>query len=666
MWSIVFTFRENIFYIICPVFLWVFTFCAWKTFFNLLILYTVIHGLLDWFTRFYLLRRRLPPGPFPYPLVGNLLQIWPNRMENEKLLAMADVYGPIFTIFLPNPIVVVCEQNKMHSIVLDGRPLRASPDNAPNLLRPQFCLSAQERKTGIHVDKWTCQNPTFLRFIKDGRGPQCARLQRQTDVLLDDICILLRKSAEEIIEFDLAKHMKKAAISMETLVELAASDSLFTRLFLSQRACAENYATNRSLLAEEIKKDIEKMRLDVKNENPAESFIEKYAMLNFEPLARAPGQKYRFAEGQSDSLITVCIDVIEQTIRPLVVIIDNSMSWFLANPRVQQRLFDELQENRSKPYRDFYNRDLLRRFIHEFMRQFCENEWHNISETAQELVFEGFTLPAHSTIVNIVVKRPAHQPLEVDTSPLPKYRCMCDAIVWKILAHLYTNIVDNFIVTECKGVMNPDASAAPLCTVEYRPKKEPPIRTPSEDPTPWETGSVPIGEKVRISRQPTIFGEPIIAHLPVTDGRLSPSPKIERTKSSVSTLFNFIRRNNNGEAPIDKSKTKEKKSFLSTFLGRPRAFTQSSKYAKQQTIVEEAKGEDEVGPVSRSRAVTISSPMKPRNTLNAVRGIFGGKKKEKSTRRRRKRRPSLPLPDSIPEDSKGELLPPVLRIEYTA
>ncbi|KAK0407186.1 hypothetical protein QR680_019062 [Steinernema hermaphroditum] len=700
MWSLAVTFRESYLYFVSFVFLLVFSFYSFTFSSTLFLLYIAIHGLLEWFLRVYTVRLRLPPGPFPLPFVGNLIEIWPNRSDRETLREISDVYGPIFTVFLPGPVVVVCEQTKMNRLVTDRRRVRASPEDGPKLLRAPFALSLHERRRRIHVDKWTCQNPTFTRFMKNGRGPQCRRLQRQADVLIDDICYLMRKTRQETIDFDLAKHMKKAAISMvvdlvlgrdlrfdksvlfarleycgylkdeELLVELATSDNLFTQCSSPQRVAAENYVKSRELLGEEIKKDIEKVRLNVKNENPAESFVEKYAMLNFEPEAGCEGQMYRFAEGQSDTLNAICLDVLEQTIRPLAAIIDNSMKWYQANAHVQARLYDELIDNRGKPTRDYYDRDLLRRFTHEFMRQFSEDEWHNVTVVEEEeLFFDGFVFPVGTTVVNCCPKKAPNMGLEVNNAPLPVYRCMCDAIVWRVLAHLYTNLVDNFIVTDCTDAMNPESSI-PLCTVQYRPKKEVRVRMLSDDPTPWEVGSIAVGEKVRVSRQPMIFGEPLpMASLrPPIGGRRSPSPnRVERTKSSVSALFNFIKRNNQGDSS-NKDKSKEKKSFLSAFLGRPRAFTQTAKKINQPTIQEEPKPEVETTPTSRSRAVTVSSMIKPQNTLNAVRNIFGGggKKKDKRQKRRRKRRPSLPLPASIPEDSKQKLLPPVLRIEYTA
>lgn len=58
--------------------------------------------------RFYKNVGRYPPGPTPLPLVGNLLQL--EKTNTHKCLEkMSKTYGPVFTIFLPTPTVVITQ-----------------------------------------------------------------------------------------------------------------------------------------------------------------------------------------------------------------------------------------------------------------------------------------------------------------------------------------------------------------------------------------------------------------------------------------------------------------------------------------------------------------------------------------------------------------------------
>ncbi|KAM5291902.1 LOW QUALITY PROTEIN: cytochrome P450 2J5-like [Ctenodactylus gundi] len=78
---------------------------------------------------FYYERTRLPPGPFPLPLLGNLWQL-SFQLHPEMLLQLAQRHGSVFTLWLgPTPIVVlsgfpaVKEALISNSEQFSGRPL---------------------------------------------------------------------------------------------------------------------------------------------------------------------------------------------------------------------------------------------------------------------------------------------------------------------------------------------------------------------------------------------------------------------------------------------------------------------------------------------------------------------------------------------------------------
>ncbi|XP_059239951.1 cytochrome P450 2F2-like isoform X2 [Mustela nigripes] len=53
-------------------------------------------------------RGSLPPGPTPLPLLGNLLQLEPGRLD-QALMELSGRWGPVFTVRLgPRPAVVLC------------------------------------------------------------------------------------------------------------------------------------------------------------------------------------------------------------------------------------------------------------------------------------------------------------------------------------------------------------------------------------------------------------------------------------------------------------------------------------------------------------------------------------------------------------------------------
>ncbi|XP_036120537.1 cytochrome P450 2C3-like isoform X2 [Molossus molossus] len=54
---------------------------------------------------------KLPPGPTPLPIIGNILQI-DTKNINESLLKLAKVYGPVFTVYLGPQRTVVLHGHK--------------------------------------------------------------------------------------------------------------------------------------------------------------------------------------------------------------------------------------------------------------------------------------------------------------------------------------------------------------------------------------------------------------------------------------------------------------------------------------------------------------------------------------------------------------------------
>ncbi|NXF02009.1 CP2J6 protein, partial [Smithornis capensis] len=73
-------------------------------------------------------RRRLPPGPTPYPIFGNLLQM-NFKIHHEYLKKMAKIHGNIFTVWLTNRPTVVLQGFQMvkegltvHAEDVTGRP----------------------------------------------------------------------------------------------------------------------------------------------------------------------------------------------------------------------------------------------------------------------------------------------------------------------------------------------------------------------------------------------------------------------------------------------------------------------------------------------------------------------------------------------------------------
>ncbi|XP_039233958.1 cytochrome P450 2J6-like isoform X2 [Pipra filicauda] len=92
------------------------------------LVFFVVSLLIIQFLKLQWMRRRLPPGPTPYPFFGNLFQM-NFRIHHENLKKMAKIYGNIFTLWVPQgPVVVlqgfqaVKEGLTVHAEDVAGRP----------------------------------------------------------------------------------------------------------------------------------------------------------------------------------------------------------------------------------------------------------------------------------------------------------------------------------------------------------------------------------------------------------------------------------------------------------------------------------------------------------------------------------------------------------------
>uniref|UniRef100_A0A8C5R9M1 Uncharacterized protein n=1 Tax=Leptobrachium leishanense TaxID=445787 RepID=A0A8C5R9M1_9ANUR len=64
-------------------------------------------------------RRRLPPGPTPLPLLGNLLQVRNGEMA-KTLMELSETYGSVYTFYFgPRPVVVFCGYEAVKEALID-------------------------------------------------------------------------------------------------------------------------------------------------------------------------------------------------------------------------------------------------------------------------------------------------------------------------------------------------------------------------------------------------------------------------------------------------------------------------------------------------------------------------------------------------------------------
>ncbi|VDL78964.1 unnamed protein product [Nippostrongylus brasiliensis] len=73
------------------------------------------------FHQFYWRRRNLPPGPLPLPLVGNTLSI-DMRNPAKTFSLWHAYYGPIYTVWLPHPMIVMASHEVLKDALIRNGP----------------------------------------------------------------------------------------------------------------------------------------------------------------------------------------------------------------------------------------------------------------------------------------------------------------------------------------------------------------------------------------------------------------------------------------------------------------------------------------------------------------------------------------------------------------
>nr|AMZ03390.1 cytochrome P450 CYP76AH10 [Plectranthus barbatus] len=95
---------------------------------NFVLLVLLFLALPAWllYRRWSLRRRKLPPGPFPPPIIGNILQL--GQHPNRSLAKLARTYGPLMSLRLGSSYAVIVSSSEMakevlqkHDAVFSGR-----------------------------------------------------------------------------------------------------------------------------------------------------------------------------------------------------------------------------------------------------------------------------------------------------------------------------------------------------------------------------------------------------------------------------------------------------------------------------------------------------------------------------------------------------------------
>ena len=80
----------------------------------LLIVLLAVTGFI--FHQLYWRRRNLPPGPLPWPIIGNIPMLDDKDLDGQ-LLSWKKKYGPVMTLWLPAPTIIVSDHEVFFKLI---------------------------------------------------------------------------------------------------------------------------------------------------------------------------------------------------------------------------------------------------------------------------------------------------------------------------------------------------------------------------------------------------------------------------------------------------------------------------------------------------------------------------------------------------------------------
>jgi Cytochrome P450 len=79
----------------------------------------------------------LPPGPKPYPLIGNLLRLGPTSQPHITFASLSNTYGPIFTLQLGQVTTIIISSHEYARKLFQNHDLVLASRHEPDAIRAQ-------------------------------------------------------------------------------------------------------------------------------------------------------------------------------------------------------------------------------------------------------------------------------------------------------------------------------------------------------------------------------------------------------------------------------------------------------------------------------------------------------------------------------------------------
>uniref|UniRef100_A0A0K0FGA2 Cytochrome P450 18a1 (inferred by orthology to a D. melanogaster protein) n=1 Tax=Strongyloides venezuelensis TaxID=75913 RepID=A0A0K0FGA2_STRVS len=178
-----------------------------------IILITII---LIYLINFYRKVKSLPPGPMPFPIIGNLFT-FDFRKMHQWIIDQKKIYGNVFTIYFPGPLVVLADCDSINEALVEngdnflGRNVNAYPDKAFH----------EKLNVGVvfsEGEEWRDQRRLSLHILRD--------FGMSRTIIQDKIHLVVQDIYDQIDSFE-----SKDNVNIDKIIQLSVGNVINLILF---------------------------------------------------------------------------------------------------------------------------------------------------------------------------------------------------------------------------------------------------------------------------------------------------------------------------------------------------------------------------------------------------------------------------------------------------
>ncbi|XP_062114979.1 cytochrome P450 98A2-like [Humulus lupulus] len=345
---------------------------------------------------YQLLRFKLPPGPYPWPIIGNLPISFNNPITFRGYFELAQAYGPIISIWLGSNLNVVVSNSQLAKEVLKDNdqklanrhrtwPLAKITKDGSELIWADYGPHYMKMRKICTLELFSSRKLEELRHIREEEVRSMVKSIYKESNIVNGKSLVLRKFLGSVTfnyltrlvfgkrfeneegELDQQGLEFKAIVSngneygASTFLHMVENISWLKWVFLLPNKGFSQHLARRDKLIRDIIEDHKKNKVkDGDSDASKQDFIDVLLCLE---------DKYELSE---DTIMGLLWDMVTAGMDTIAISVEWAMAQLVKNPRVQKKAQEELDrvigQDRTLNESDFPNLSYLQCVAKEALR----------------------------------------------------------------------------------------------------------------------------------------------------------------------------------------------------------------------------------------------------------------------------------------------------------